>query len=592
MPRSPLCACLIPAMLAIAIVPLGIAAGTQAFTVVDDPWLDRIVREVRSDFLDIVDYDRVDVCLLIPNPEDETTWWRGSFGGDNLTYPASCVKLVFLAAAMQWSRENGLPYDHLDEHLHPMIVESSNVATGHVVDALSGAPNLAEAVEGSEAYEAWLEARRYPARFLDERGLLGDQIIVHKTFPSNSGDSPTGAEALARETEGMNRMSPNLIAELMLEVARAAIEPEANDYMRELLRRDRWSDHSYFGSGLPPGTINESKPGLAYDTREDVARILLPNGQEFILAVFTDGRRGNSSLGTFASMLIDRLDLRRECPARIRVTTEDADFSLTGHWSPGELRRDRFGRSYLYHAGVGPEAQAVWDLEVPESGFYEITAWFPQAPELATDAPFVVEHAGGISEPIRVDQQERGGQWVLLGDFYLTRGGGRVILSNDIADPNQLVIADTVQATLWPPMSPEPGTDVVVDNDHVAPHYVETGEWGMSPWLGHDGRTYAYGHTGTDAIATFIAPLTEPGLYEITTHFRAGPNRATEAVFEIETADGEQIATIDQTGQDMVWRTLGTFRFEAGDAVVRLRADRSTGGPVVISDALRFCLVE
>ncbi|MBN1476826.1 hypothetical protein JXA47_08735, partial [Candidatus Sumerlaeota bacterium] len=87
MPRSHL----IPTMLALIPIALGIPAGTHAFNVVDDPWLNRIVREVRSDFLDIVDYDRVDVCLLIPDPEDETTWWRGSYGGDSLTYPASCV---------------------------------------------------------------------------------------------------------------------------------------------------------------------------------------------------------------------------------------------------------------------------------------------------------------------------------------------------------------------------------------------------------------------------------------------------------------------------------------------------------------------
>jgi protein phosphatase methylesterase 1 len=584
------------AALSLGALATGAIAGTQAFTVIDDPELTRAVLEARRRFLRIVDYDRVDVCVLIPVPTTSgvpEVWRRGAVNGANLSYPASCVKLPYLAAAMNWSRENGLPYEHLDEYLRPMIVVSDNVATGHVVDALSGVENYDETNPEAPEYHVWLDARRYMERFFDARGLLEDQILLHKTYPTNSGSSPSGAEALSRETEGMNLMSPNLAAEILLEVVHAAIESDANGYMRSLLRREHPHRGSYFAPGVPPGSLVEGKPGTAYDTLEDINRIVLPNGEEMILAVFTNGRSGNSSLGTFLWLLLEELDLGTGGQPSVRVTTESPGFSAVGHWSEGHLSRDKFRRRYLYQTGGGFGRSAAWDLAVPATGMWEIKVWFPQNPLLAEEAPFHVEHAGGLSDPITVNQQRRGGQWVRLGDFYIEEGSGRVKLSDETGDAETLIVADTVLATLWPALRPDPGTDVIVDNDHEEPFHIQTGEvWGLSPWRGHAGRTYAYAHCGEPLTATDTATLTDTGQYELSVNFRAGPNRATEALYEIHASDGSHTVTIDQTGEDLVWRTLGVFPFEAGEATVTLDAGRSTGGDVVISDAVRFRRVE
>ncbi|MGH9902744.1 MAG: hypothetical protein ACRD68_13125, partial [Pyrinomonadaceae bacterium] len=70
---------------------------------------------------------------------------RGSFRGDEPIYPASVVKLFYLAAAHRWLGDGKLKEtEELKRAMRDMIVESSNDATHYVVDVLSGTSNGAE----------------------------------------------------------------------------------------------------------------------------------------------------------------------------------------------------------------------------------------------------------------------------------------------------------------------------------------------------------------------------------------------------------------------------------------------------------------
>jgi protein phosphatase methylesterase 1 len=426
---------------------------TSAFPLVDDPSLDQAIESARREFLSKRAYDRLDATVLIPSADG--TWHRGSFNGKSLAYPASCVKLAYLAAAMHWCQENNQPYSYLDYCVRPMIEKSDNVQTGVVVDAITGAPNIPDLEVINDKFRAWIEKRRYTERYLESRGLLGNQVILHKTYPTNSGNSPVGAEKLARDQFGMNQMQPRLGASLMLDVVKGGLEPGATGYMRSLLRHDRTSAYAALGFGLPPGSINENKIGVAYDTVEDFMYAILPNGKEFILVAFTNGRDRSqpapynvSHLGLFTELLLDRLDLLEGCPPVCEVDDANRDFSSTGGWYPGTIRGYQHGDSYLYSKGSLPRSIAAWDLHVPESGHYEISVWYPQGPSLSDSAPFVIYHTGGSTE-VRINQQAGGGRWVKLGDFRLTAGSGRVVLSNDVPD-SQYVVADAVKAAKWP----------------------------------------------------------------------------------------------------------------------------------------------
>jgi len=305
----------IPVALAVesaALLPLAVATAALAApspVIRDDPGVQAAVAAARSDYLATQRFDRMHVTVLV---EHEGAWLRGSVEGDALAYPASCVKLPFLVAAVHWCAGQGRAPDCLDEHVRPMIVESDNVAAGHVVDAISGAPN--GPVEGTDA-EAWIAQRLYTERLLDQYGLLRGQRLLTKTYPSNSGEEPAGLERLAWERLGRNAMSANAAAALMLAVVTGALEPQATGYMRSLLRRPIDAPHSALGTGLPPDSLHENKVGTAFDTLEDVMYAELPDGRRLVVATFTNGWDPNlpepedlAVLGGFTPLLLTRLD--------------------------------------------------------------------------------------------------------------------------------------------------------------------------------------------------------------------------------------------------------------------------------------------
>jgi fibronectin type 3 domain-containing protein/spore germination protein YaaH len=147
-----------------------------------------------------------------------------------------------------------------------------------------------------------------------------------------------------------------------------------------------------------------------------------------------------------------------------------------------------------------------------------------------------------------------------------------------------------VEATPVDPVPP--GTDVIVDNDHGAPHYVEAGAWSTSSATGYDGGTYRYTFlSNTTAEATWTAELTQAGQYEISAWYVNGTNRATATHYTISATDGPVEGTVDQTDNGRMWSPIGTFTLSAGINTLTLDAAVSTGGNVIIADAVRFNLV-
>src|SRR4030095_5364834 len=82
----------------------------------------------------------------------------GSHRGKEQIYPASVVKLFYLAAAHHQIATGELKSTaELERALHDMIVESSNDATHYVVDALTGTTDGPELDE--PALAEWMQKR-------------------------------------------------------------------------------------------------------------------------------------------------------------------------------------------------------------------------------------------------------------------------------------------------------------------------------------------------------------------------------------------------------------------------------------------------
>jgi protein phosphatase methylesterase 1 len=400
-----------------------------------------------------------------------------------LSYPASCEKLAYLAAAIHWCTERGREPECLDADVRPMIEQSDNVATGRVVDAISGATNVAwapaadvplpsgvarpapsttSAVLRPPGFDAWLESRRYAERVLESRGLLGDQRLLHKTWPTNSGDEPAGAERLALAVAGRNAMTSDGAARLMLALQTGALVPEGREYARSLLRRARWSAQAAYGSGLPPGTGYYAKIGSAYDTLEEIAWLELPDRRRLVVAAFSNGWDQQepppldvARLGSFVEELVAMLDDGAAVHATDRAgSTRVRGASSASHlpWSTVSLARpagswQRLEARSARAAGAAwvtatPGASYEWRVAVPRAGRYEIAVWYPSAPDQTPAARY--DLAGG-EVPVWLDQRHWGGRWLPLGEVDAVSGSVSVRVSSDAEDGR--LVADAIRVT-------------------------------------------------------------------------------------------------------------------------------------------------
>lgn len=175
-----------------------------------------------------------------------------------------------------------------------MITVSSNDATGFVVDAITDTTSGPE-LSGAE-WERWKEKRNAVNRFFAARGYH-ELNANQKTFCEDA----YGREQVFRDGgRNRNRMTPNEVARLFREIARGEIAGKGGtEEMLRLLSRDvtpekpfedmELEDARVTGHGFPAGSRFWSKSGDAYDFHHLVSRIVLPNGADFTLAVFTKG---------------------------------------------------------------------------------------------------------------------------------------------------------------------------------------------------------------------------------------------------------------------------------------------------------------
>ncbi len=235
--------------------------------------------------------------------ELETFWHQpvagAGWGAARPRYPASVVKLFYLAAVEAWLQRQWLEDGpELRRAMADMIGDSSNDATGLLVDLLTGTtsgPDLPE-----EPLRAWMEQRRLVDRWfagLDWLELEGCNLC-QKTW----GDGPYGRERqfYGPDLENRNRLSTDATARLLHAiVAGAFVSPPACARMRNLLWRSLEADRraadpenqvdGFIGEGLPAGARLWSKAGWMSQARHDAAYAEIDGFQPFLLVVFSEG---------------------------------------------------------------------------------------------------------------------------------------------------------------------------------------------------------------------------------------------------------------------------------------------------------------
>ncbi|MEJ3745355.1 exo-alpha-sialidase [Actinomycetes bacterium KLBMP 9797] len=247
---------------------------------------------------------------------------------------------------------------------------------------------------------------------------------------------------------------------------------------------------------------------------------------------------------------------------------------VSGTWNPATGVAGYYGENYRTSpAGTGT-AKARWTLDVPAAGVYQAAAWYTADTNRASNAPYVVNHAGG-STTVPVDQRTAGSRWVSLGYFSFAAGTATIELANNA---DGYVIADAVRLV---------HQGLVADNASTS-FTVLSGTWNNDARSvpGHYGTNYGTSAAGTgtaNARWTLAVPAT--GVYQVAVWYTADPNRASNAPYVVNHTGGPTTVRVNQRSRGGRWVSLGEFPFAAGTATIELSNDANG---YVIADAVRL----
>ena len=238
-----------------------------------------------------------------------------SFHGNERIYPASVVKLFYLAAAHRWLEDKKIEQTpELTRALRDMIVDSSNEATQYVVDVLTHTTGGYELPP--KEMEEWQYQRNAVNRYFSSLGYTNINVN-QKTFCEDA----YGRERVSRGPNGENRnkLTTDATARLMMEIVTGKIaSPARTAAMMELLKREyigQSGDPDNQGLGFTgialkgrEGIRLWSKAGWTSTTRHDVAYVEMPDGGKFVLATFTSQHANEREIiPTVARVVIDGL---------------------------------------------------------------------------------------------------------------------------------------------------------------------------------------------------------------------------------------------------------------------------------------------
>lgn len=258
-----------------------------------------------------------DISATLIDLRDANNPRRADFRGDMKIYPASVVKMFYMAALERLLEDGKIKSStELERGIKDMIVDSSNEATQYILDVLTGTSSGAELPE--KDFAEWSYKRNTVNRFYSSLGY--ERINVNQKTHC---EDAYGREQQFRNYKGENRnmLTTNATARLMTEIVLGRIaSPERTKRMMDLMKRNPFvesKDTDDQGSGFTGKTLIDkkmtdarlwSKAGWTSKSRHDAAYIETPDGLKFVLVIFTENHSAEREpIPTIAGKIIDGL---------------------------------------------------------------------------------------------------------------------------------------------------------------------------------------------------------------------------------------------------------------------------------------------
>jgi hypothetical protein len=143
---------------------------------------------------------------------------------------------------------------------------------------------------------------------------------------------------------------------------------------------------------------------------------------------------------------------------------------VTGSWTYG-ANAGGWNGDYYHDGSAGKGAKWVrYTPDLPTNGTYEVSLWWVEASNRATNTPVDIVHAAGTNRVLINQQRSTGGWWPLLTTNFTAGTSASVTIRNEGTAPGTYVVADAVRflpvGTNVPP--PPPPVVEIVASDPVA----------------------------------------------------------------------------------------------------------------------------
>jgi beta-lactamase class A len=254
------------------------------------------------------------VAATLIDLRDSSNPKTANFRGGEKIYPASVVKMFYMAALHRWLEDGKVKMTpELERGLKDMIVDSSNDATHYIMDVLTDAPN------GSELPPKKLKKFAYKRNAVNRYfESLGYRNI-------NTNQKTYCEDIYGRERQFWNKgqfrnmLTTDATARLLAEIAVGkSVSQERSKQMMDLMKRDfsGASDdkdsqaHGFTAIALNNKNLKDarlwSKAGWTSKSRHDAAYIETPDGLKFVLVVFTENFANEREIiPTIAGKILD-----------------------------------------------------------------------------------------------------------------------------------------------------------------------------------------------------------------------------------------------------------------------------------------------
>lgn len=260
----------------------------ELVAIAHDPAIDRDLRDaVHATVKAFPAIAAEDVAVSVVDLTDPARIVRGDYHGDVPFYPASVIKLFYMADVYAIGKET---IGDVDRALKEMIVVSDNDATAYIVDILADTAPGTE-LQGDELAQFVVRRRSINRRF--EALGYGDRVSAMMK-PWSFGPYGRELQLLGENRVNRNKLTANATAALLTWIVRgraphAAAQMELMHRPLAPARTDENQVDEFIGEALPTSSKLWSKSGWTSEVRHDAAYVELPNGRKLVLVIFTRG---------------------------------------------------------------------------------------------------------------------------------------------------------------------------------------------------------------------------------------------------------------------------------------------------------------